>query len=261
MATDYLKDWTKKVDAKNGGFHLAHKSGNHTISFLPNKEKGGYDVKHSGKQVGHHPSAAGALKIAASYFKQNYNKEAPANVNFSSAPAKKPIIKAEGAPKQDYFKSKLASSEQTPHSKGNKYQSPAEGTSTLDEQRHANIKGVNSPMDSAGSSSKTKSPHVLNEIKSIKPNLPKSELNKAKVDEGKSVVEKVNDRNGRYFRDRLVNLKGAFAKESIQNKNQAKSPDMEFSTPHTKESVKNNAKMTHNKTMSYLKEVKPKLPQ
>ena len=325
MATNYLKDWTKRADPKSGGFHLSHKSGTHTISFLPNKEKGGYDIKHSGKLVGHHANAAGALKHAVGYFKQNYNKEAPANVNFSSSSSAKSVTpvtrvaKAETVhpKKTDYFRKKLQEvkgvhqpymeqgesfagemsrqaqsqsspvhadmarklhgqklkeligikpnlpkAEMTPHTKGNKYQSPAEGTSSIDEQRHAGIKGVNSPMDSVGSSAKTKSPHVLKEIKSIKPNLPKSELNKAKIDEGKSVVTKINDRNGRHFRDRLQNLKGQFAKESIHNKAQAAAPEIEFERkPHTKESVKANALSTHAANMKHLKETKPNLPK
>lgn len=336
MATDYLKDWSKKVDPKNGGFHLAHKSGNHTISFLPNKDKGGYDIKHSGKLIGHNANAAGALKHAVGYFKQNYNKGAPAQVNFPSTPksqsaaAVSRITKAELIPqKTNYFRDRLQAM------KGVHKPYMSQGESLVGELARDSVADTilgRAQKDVAVNQHKQK----LGELKNIKPNLPKaeltkaepkkpkdeyklmgsaptrealeahakkqfyndtlhfkddgtvhtserqieglrhkaaknrhrlerkiekSELSKAKIDEGKPVVQKINDRRDRYFRDRLINIKGSFASASIKNKNQSAAP-MEFETaPHTKESVKNNAKMTHDNTMTHLKENKPKLPK
>jgi hypothetical protein len=101
----------------------------------------------------------------------------------------------------------------------------------------------------------------LKELKGMqKPSLPKSELNKARVDDGKPVFDKINDRSARYFRDRLQNVKGQFAKESIQNK--APATQMEYaSTPKTSEAIRSQANMIHNNTMSHLTATKPKLPK
>lgn len=159
MATDYLKDWNKKTDSK-GGFHLTHKSGNHTVSFLPNKEKGGYDVKHSGKLVGHHPHSTGALKIAAGYFKNNYNKEPPANVNFASN-SNKNLKKARIDDGKTVF-NKIQDRNSRAH-----YFKDA-----LQKLKGEFKSGANKDM--------AKITHKLNmKAVGIKPNLPKSEMKKA----------------------------------------------------------------------------------